>query len=163
MAWIGGIALIPATVIAMPGMNWESRQQLSGNLLFLGKGLGLLLPLLLALRLRGKAAWLNGVAALWVIVLSFIPYRSTILPYVWCALAALALIAWGLEEAQRERINLGILGFGLTVVVFYFSNVMDKLGRSASLIGMGVLFIVLGWALERTRRKLVARVMRKTA
>jgi len=43
-------------------------------------------------------------------------------------------------------------------MTFYFSNVMDKLDRSASLIGLGVLFLGMGWALERTRRKLVARV-----
>jgi hypothetical protein len=44
------------------------------------------------------------------------------------------------------------------VLVFYFSQVMDKLGRSASLIGLGALFLALGWGLERTRRRLVARV-----
>ncbi len=43
-------------------------------------------------------------------------------------------------------------------IIFYFSDVMDKLGRSASLIGLGVLFLFGGWALERTRRQLVARV-----
>jgi hypothetical protein len=32
------------------------------------------------------------------------------------------------------------------------------LGRSASLVGLGVLFLVGGWALERTRRQLVAHV-----
>jgi len=44
------------------------------------------------------------------------------------------------------------------VIIFYFSDVMDKLGRSASLIGLGVLFLFGGWALERARRGLVARV-----
>jgi uncharacterized membrane protein len=68
------------------------------------------------------------------------------------------MIAWGVKELRRERINLGIVGFGITVMTFYFSNVMDKLDRSASLIGLGVLFLGMGWALERTRRKLVARV-----
>jgi hypothetical protein len=46
----------------------------------------------------------------------------------------------------------------LTVLFFYFSNVMDKLGRSASLIGLGLLFLIVGWGLEPTRRKLVAKV-----
>jgi len=41
---------------------------------------------------------------------------------------------------------------------FYFSNVMDKLGRSASLMGLGLLFLILAWGLERTRRQLVAKV-----
>jgi len=44
------------------------------------------------------------------------------------------------------------------VIAFYFSSVMDKLGRSASLIGLGLLLIAGGWAMERTRRRLVARV-----
>ena len=53
---------------------------------------------------------------------------------------------------------MGIVGFGLTILVFYFSRVMDKLNRSASLIGLGLLFLLLGWFLEKFRRRLVARV-----
>jgi len=34
---------------------------------------------------------------------------------------------------------------------------MDKLGRSASLVGFGLLFLLGGWKLEQLRRKLVAR------
>ena len=72
------------------------------------------------------------------------------------------MVGWGLLERRSERINLGVAGFALTVIIFYFSDVMDKLGRSASLIGLGVLFLFLflfgGWALERARRQLVARV-----
>jgi uncharacterized membrane protein len=75
-----------------------------------------------------------------------------------CALGSIGLIAWGLMEARKERINLGVAGFALTVLFFYFSNVMDKLGRSASLIGLGLLFLLGGWLLERTRRQLVARL-----
>jgi hypothetical protein len=32
---------------------------------------------------------------------------------------------------------------------------MDKFGRSLGLIGLGILFLAGGWALERTRRRLV--------
>jgi hypothetical protein len=35
---------------------------------------------------------------------------------------------------------------------------MDKIGRSASLILMGLLFLGGGWLLERTRRGLLARM-----
>jgi len=35
---------------------------------------------------------------------------------------------------------------------------MDKLGRSASLVGFGLLFLLGGWKLEQLRRKLVARM-----
>jgi len=131
LTWTGGIALIP---------------------------LGLVLPLLLAYWLRRREAWINVVAAAWVMLLAFVSPQAKLTPYIWAALGSFGLIAWGLHEARRERINLGILGFGLTVLFFYFSNVMDKLGRSASLIGLGLLFLVLAWGLERTRRGLVAKV-----
>jgi hypothetical protein len=35
---------------------------------------------------------------------------------------------------------------------------MDKLGRAASLIGLGLLFLLGGWLLEKTRRRLVAQL-----
>ena len=60
--------------------------------------------------------------------------------------------------SRKERINLGTAGFALTILIFYFSSVMDKLGRATSLIGLGVLFLVGGWIFERTRRRLVAQL-----
>jgi hypothetical protein len=59
----------------------------------------------------------------------------------WEALGSVGLIAWGVREQRVERSNLGMLGFAASVLAFYFSSVMDKLGRSASLIGFGVLFL----------------------
>jgi uncharacterized membrane protein len=35
---------------------------------------------------------------------------------------------------------------------------MDKLGRSVSLIGLGLLFLLCGWFLEKSRRRLLARL-----
>jgi uncharacterized membrane protein len=78
-------------------------------------------------------------------------------------LAAHALVAafcvfiiwWGVRQASKALVNLGVVGFAITVGWFYFSNIMDKLGRSLGLIGLGILFLAGGWALERTRRKLV--------
>jgi uncharacterized membrane protein len=132
--------------------------------------------LALALVLRKNAAWANLLAAIWVLVIgTFNPVGSgttdtlaayawnSLGIYFWAGLGALALVAWGLLERQRERINLGVAGFALTVLIFYFSDVMDKLGRSASLIGMGVLLLVGGWILERTRRQLIARVQGSVA
>jgi len=128
-------------------------------------------PLALAYILRKNAAWTNAVAAVWVLVIGTFRARNgdtganlpifawnSLGPYFWAGVGALGMVAWGLLERRRERINLGVAGFALTVVIFYFSNVMDKFGRSASLIGLGVLFLFGGWALERTRRQLVARV-----
>lgn len=174
LVWIGGIALVPAAAIAMPH-GWDHGPHLPARLLIAGIVLGLGLPMMLAVWLRGRAAWMNAVAMLWTIVLALIPdgvpnhesaahYAFRVVgPYAWCGLASFGLIVWGMKETRRERINLGILSFGITVLAFYFSQVMDKLGRSVSLIGLGLLFLVLAWGLERTRRQLVARVKGATA
>lgn len=68
------------------------------------------------------------------------------------------LIWWGVREASRGLVNLGIVAFGATVAWFYFSNLFDKMGRSLGLIGLGVLFLAGGWALEKTRRGLLAHM-----
>jgi len=71
---------------------------------------------------------------------------------------AIFLIWWGVLQASKALVNLGIVGFGLTVVWFYFSNILDKFGRSLGLIGLGILFLAGGWALERMRRRLIAQM-----
>lgn len=65
---------------------------------------------------------------------------------------------WGIRDGRSERVNLGIAGFAITVLTFYFSSVMDKLGRSVSLMGLGLLFLGGGWLLEKTRRRLIAQL-----
>src|SRR5580704_588366 len=85
-------------------------------------------------------------------------FYNEIMPFVWCLVGSVGLIAWGLLEQRKERINFGVAGFGITILWFYFSSVMDKLGRSESLIGFGVIFLVGGWFLERARRKLVGQL-----
>jgi len=75
--------------------------------------------------------------------------------HAWWAVFAIGLVAWGVRDGRSERINIGAAFFSATVVAFYFSQVMDKLGRSAALVGLGVLFLGGGWALERARRRLV--------
>ena len=49
-------------------------------------------------------------------------------------------------------------GFALTLLTFYFSNILDKMGRSMALISLGVVFLLGGWAMEKLRRRLVARI-----
>jgi len=99
-----------------------------------------------------------AVAAIWTVAGTFLASHRGVAPYLWCAVLAVGVITWGIHDRRAERINLGIAGFALTVLVFYFSDVMDKLGRSASLIGLGLLFLGGGYLLERTRRRLVANV-----
>jgi len=79
-------------------------------------------------------------------------------------LAAHALVAafavflcwWGVRLGSRLLVNFGIVGFAITVGWFYFSDILDKLGRSLGLIGLGVLFLAGGWALEKMRRRIIA-------
>jgi len=73
------------------------------------------------------------------------------------------LIWWGVREASRGLVNFGVVAFGITVAWFYFSDLFDKLGRSLGLIGLGVLFLAGGWALEKTRRGLLAHIAQGSA
>jgi len=63
---------------------------------------------------------------------------------------------WGVRMKSRALVNLGILGFAVSVARFYFSDIYDKVGRSLGLIGLGIVFLAGGWALERMRRRLLA-------
>jgi uncharacterized membrane protein len=79
-------------------------------------------------------------------------------------LAAYALVAvfafficwWGVRRASKALVNLGLVGFAVVVAWFYFSDIYSKMGRSLGLIGLGVLFLAGGWALEKMRRRILA-------
>jgi len=172
LMWIGALALIPCALLVVASETFDYQHQFSipESYRVLGWLAALSLPLILAWWLRRGAWWMNGIAALWVVALVTTSLSSqpneSLLRYAWrqlgpygmCALGSIGLIMWGLKETREERINLGVAGFALTVLFFYFSAVMDKLGRSASLIGLGLLFLLGGWLLEKTRRRLVARL-----
>ena len=164
LMWIGGLALIPlaAVVPSFPSSAPWQQVALPENYRLLGWSAAFIFPLILACWLRRSAVWMNLIAAVWVVTLGAVNHsfgaRQNLLPYAMWALGSLGLVAWGLKEAREERINLGVAGFALTVLAFYFSTVMDKLERSASLIGLGLLFLLGGWLLEKTRRRLVARL-----
>ncbi len=172
LAVVGWLALIPCSVaVLFNRWSWSTSQSyLPFHMLALGWIAALGLPLLLAFRLRGRDGWVNLVAAAWAVILATIQARDWEVarssqglwekfgPYLWCAVGSVALIAWGYRETRKERINLGFAGFAMTVLVFYFSDVMDKLGRSTSLIVAGALFLAGGWLLERTRRRLITRL-----
>ena len=181
LVWVGGIALLPLSILAFVERHesWWSANRSHPSmplLLVTGWTIAICAPLVLAAILRGTAAWVNVIATIWVLVIgTFSPVRSgttdtlaayawnSVGIYFWAGAGALGLVIWGLQERQSERINLGVAGFAVTVFIFYFSDVMDKLGRSASLIGMGVLLLVGGWILERARRQLIARMQRSAA
>jgi len=159
-AWIGGVSLLPSVLMLVLWDWWGSaRSSVPGTLGSIGWIGAFLLPLGFAFFYRKTGAWMNAVAALWVGVLSALTFQHTpIWIFAWCAVGSASMIAWGIHEFRAERVNLGMAGFALTVLFFYFSNVMDKLGRSESLIVLGVVFLVGAWYWEKLRRKLVARV-----
>jgi hypothetical protein len=71
---------------------------------------------------------------------------------------AVFIIWWGVRLLSRALVNVGILAFAVSVGWFYFSDILGKLGRSLGLIGLGVLFLAGGWALEQMRRRLLDRM-----
>ena len=153
LGWLGGAALLPAAFYtAFASSDFQARPD---TWLIALAG-----PLALALALRGRRAVWNLMASAWTIFLAAIAggHPDHVVVYAWCALGSVGLAAWGILESRAERINLGSAGFAITVLCFYFSSVLDKLGRSASLVTLGILFLGGGWLLERVRRKLVAQI-----
>ncbi|MGB4110628.1 MAG: DUF2157 domain-containing protein [Desulfomonilia bacterium] len=171
LSWIGGLTIIPAVIVLILHAEEIHRgSPMPYRYHAFGWAAAFLLPTLLAWGFRGKSAFMNLAAAFWAASLSAACSRARwlygahyaeyheLLIFGLCALGAVGLITWGMMEGRKERVNLGIAGFALTVLFFYFSNLMDKLGRSASLIGLGILFLLGGWGLERIRRRLLVKI-----
>jgi hypothetical protein len=167
LAWLGAIALIPSGIaLAMSNdVDWtmfgEQYPEVTGLPRIVAWSVAVVLPLALGWFLRGRAAlWLVAALA-WALVLMQVSPRSEVgelAMYALLALGAVGIVFWGLKDQQRLAINVGVLGFALAVLGFYFSSLYDKLGRALGLIGIGVLFIGGGWLLERARRRLIARM-----
>jgi uncharacterized membrane protein len=162
LRWVGGIGLLPAFVVLFDSHEffWRSHYHYGSlgfrafcYLLWLG------LPFMISYVFRRRFdPWTTGILG-WLGVMSYLSaLRWETVSYLWSAIGSIALIGWGLAEHRRERINMGVAAFAITILAFYFSNVMDKLGRSFALMLFGVVFLVGGWLLETIRRQLVARI-----
>jgi len=122
------------------------------------------IPLLIALFKFRKSVIPVAVAIVFSIALPWCSRASwpndrdalSLSTYALVAAFAVFMIWWGVRQASKALVNLGIVDFAITVGWFYFSNVYDKVGRSLGLIGLGILFLAGGWALERMRRNLLA-------
>jgi uncharacterized membrane protein len=86
----------------------------------------------------------------------YIEHKPDLAAHALVAAFALFFSFWGVRMAFRALINLGIAGFAIAVLWFYFSDILDKIGRSIGLIGLGILFLAGGWILEKARRGLIA-------
>ena len=94
----------------------------------------------------------NGITSIWVRT------DPNLLAYALVAAFAVFLCWWGVRLVSRALVNLGIVGFAATVAWFYFSDILNKMNRSLGLIGLGILFLAGGWALEKMRRRILARM-----
>jgi uncharacterized membrane protein len=174
----GAIAVIVGVVYMLESWrSWFERPFLPLHVKFWGWVLFAVLPLLVALFRFGKSfipvaaavlvtAVLPWCSHIWVIhseypgvrPVSYTQTEPNIFAPTLVAAFAIFLIWWGVRQASKALVNLGIVGFAITVVWFYFSNILDKFGRSLGLIGLGILFLAGGWALERMRRRLIAQM-----
>jgi uncharacterized membrane protein len=160
LMWLGIVGTLPPFI----ALQFAYQQQAS----FAVSLLAVAIPLVPAVLLRGPLAWNNALVAAWILVVILLPPQVTTrmgeapahayLYHLWSAMASLALIAWGWAEARAERINLGVIAFAITVLAYYVSNIWDKLGRSLSLILLGLLLLGGGWLLERLRRRITAAI-----
>ena len=171
---LGAIALIPAAIWlgfeAQDTGSWPTefgaRPRLSNLEFVVGWGIAVLVPAVLAFVLRRRAAIGFGIALAWVVLFVAVTDDTPLgelAMYFMFALGAAGLVVWGLREQRQLTINIGVLGFALTILFFYFDSLFDKLGRSLGLIALGILFIGGGWLLERTRRQLIGRIARSAA
>jgi len=163
---LGAVCFIPASI--MLGLVTQSfsggplakdAPVDAGDLLAAIVAIGL--PFAVTFALRGKRAFYLLAALIWC--LATIQFHWGREPqnlglYALYALGAIGLATWGIRDQQRMIVNLGVFSFALTTLAFYFSDVMDRLGRSFSLIAGGLLFLIGGWLLERVRRRLIAGI-----
>ena len=164
---IGGVALLPAALVwgVLATVMDLDPGGLPLPLAVTGWGIAFGAPLLLGWLLRRRAFWPLGAAVGWMLVDLAVRDDGgvTALSHGWWLLGGVLLVAWGVAEARPERINLGAALCALSVLAFYFSEVMGSLGRSASLVGLGILFLAGGAALERLRRRLVGRARQSSS
>lgn len=127
----------------------------------LGYSVAYLPVLVLAFITRKRGGVGILLSAVWVAVLALLGREYTpennLGLYLWLAVGAFALCWWGVRDNRKLFINYGTAIFAITLIAFYFSRVMDKLGRSMGLIVLGVLFLGGGSILHRLRNHLIAR------
>jgi uncharacterized membrane protein len=156
---IGALALLPsALALAMTSDPSLPARALPLGLTAIGWFVALGGPLTVSIALGRTEAWPMMLAILWVTILIGLQTLTYSLPlYAWWAIGAMGLVAWGLGHHRVDRINMGAAIFAGTIIAFYFSEVMTKLDRSASLVGLGLVLLAGGWAFERARRHIVQR------
>jgi len=172
LAWLGALGLIPAAVmLAITGtFDWRWHGEPPGRVatgaVIVAWTLAIVLPFAVALALRGRSAAYLLLALVWAFLITQLesrPDSGELALYALMAIGAVGIVLWGVKDQQRLAVNVGVLGFALTIIGFYFSNIFGKLDRALGLIGIGVIFIGGGWLLERMRRRLLGRIGRSAS
>jgi uncharacterized membrane protein len=122
-----------------------------------------LLPNVVVAAMAFAVPWLNVVKTEGSGIYSGRITEPRVAMYAVVAATCVFLAWWGVREASRAIVNFGVAAFALTVMWFYFSDIMGKLDRSLGLIVLGLLFLAGGWALEKTRRRMVASIAEVSA
>jgi uncharacterized membrane protein len=120
-------------------------------------------PAAVVLAVSFALPWLNDVVTAGNAPYTWRQSEPNVSMYATVGALCIFLVWWGVREASKALVNYAIAAFALTVMWFYFSDVMDKLGRSLGLIALGTLFLAGGWGLEMARRRLVAEIAEVTA
>ena len=95
------------------------------------------------LSLLGRSS-LSGTGIFWALTFNFT-----------AVLALLGLIFWGYSRREDWIINLSAFFLFLLIIVEYFNWFFTLLNRSIFFIGAGILFFVVGWLMEKGRRRLL--------
>ena len=165
LTWVGALALLPFVLLVADSYEpyrWaEHARVLSLPMRLLGYAIAFIPALAIAFFARKRQSIPVFVAALWVVVLNQLGRIHNIegnpWVYLWVALGACGFCYWGVQENRKLFINYGTAIFAIDVIAFYFSSVLDKLGRSMGLILLGTIFLAGGWVLNRLRTDLIAR------
>lgn len=163
---IGALGLIVATVNLSRGWNsWEHEPTLP---------IGLRFASIAIIAATITAGWLwerrNLMPVLAVALAAYLlPWRPVYavqqpyphdepgaIMYALVATVCVVVAWWALRQKSRAVVNYAVVVFGMTILWFYSSSLMNKLGRSLGLIGLGTLFLLGGVVLERLRRTLIA-------
>ena len=157
LVWLGGLGLIPMTVIILlletlrGGRNRHTPVEAYWAFLVV-----IVILALLGYRVFGgfNLRGFSAIAAVALLSFGGSEVGGWML-YLVLGIAFAALSAWGVAEQRVELVNVGIVGFATTVFIFYVSHAMTLLGSSIGLISLGILLLGGGFALEKMRRKLV--------
>ena len=158
LMWIGGLALVPSAVtwaVVATGLDLPTvGQPIWLSWLVWGVTLGG--PVLLGWWLRRHRFLPLVMAATWMVLDLVIPVQGfSPLSFAWWGAGSVGLMLWGSTEARAERVNIGTVLLAITLIGFYFTEVISRFDRSLSLLGLGLFFLVGGWGLNRLRQALL--------